>query len=192
MPLRAGLGLITETDLEEYTIFSGSKVKNELLQIYQQKCKSLTDFGYKPGMLCPKLYTTRTHKLDGEYFVVEGSRFKAKATDPIIEFTAVLVARLNLRKMAFDGVTEGAVVLDNVPDINFLAEDDLGYKGFTLQDLKTELLTLNPKATEDTPFYVHRLWGINPITDAQKYVRRTQEVAPRSQMKRSDKSDCMS
>lgn len=111
--------------------------------------------------LTPKFYTTRTHKLDGEYHVVEGSRFKAKPVEPEIKFTAELIGRINFKTEDWDGVTEGAFILGHVPkNIKVIAEDDLGHSGATLEKLRDELLRLNKKATIDTPFFVHRLWGI--------------------------------
>jgi hypothetical protein len=159
MPLRAGLGLIIIKTLQEYNLKRARK-------------KPVNE---KPFLtLTPKFYTTRTHKLDGEYQVVEGSRFKAKPVEPEIKFTAELIGRINFKKMDdWDGVTEGAFILGHVPkNIKVIAEDDLGYEGATLENLRDELLRINKKATIDTTFYVHRLWGINPITDdAQKYIK---------------------
>jgi len=121
-PLRAGLGLITE-ELDA------------------------------PGMtgLCPKIYTTRTHRLSGEYYVVEGSRFKAKPVVPEIRFKVTTVASLNLH--------DGVVTFPPRFDFSWktFPEKDLGVKGATFEQLRDELLRLNKKATIDTPFFVNKL-----------------------------------
>ncbi|MDD5453936.1 MAG: hypothetical protein PHW62_00350 [Candidatus Ratteibacteria bacterium] len=153
MPLRAGLGLITLKELKEYNL-ERARTKKADEQPF------LT--------LLPKFYTTRTHKLEGEYQVVEGSRFKAKPVEPEIKFTAELIGQINFKTCDWDGVSVRAFILGHVlKNIEVIGEDDLGYEGATLETLRDELLRLNKKATTDTPFYVHRLWGINPITDSE-------------------------
>jgi len=151
MPLRAGLGLISNEKLREYAVFNGSKVKEAILKAYQQTCKSLTDIRYSPEMLCPKIYTTRTHHLSGEYIVVEGSRFKAKPVVPEIRFKVTKVASLNLH----DGVATFPPMFDF--SWKTFPEKDLGVKGAAFEQLRDELLHLNKKATLDTPFYINRL-----------------------------------
>ncbi len=125
LPLRAGLGLITEEELSNHHGFTG---------------------------LCPKIYTTRTRPMKGEYYVVEGNRFKAKPVEPGIKFKVTKVAELNLH---------GVVSVSPGNEFDFswktFAEQDLGYKGATLEQLRDELLRLNPKATIDTSFYVNLL-----------------------------------
>lgn len=125
LPLRAGLGMITEGELENHPGFSG---------------------------LCPKIYTTRNRPLQGEYYVVEGSRFKAKPVEPGIKFKVTKVAELNLH---------GVLTVPPNNEFEFswktFPELDLGIKGATFEQLRNELLRLNPKATIDTPFYVNLL-----------------------------------
>lgn len=128
-PLRAGLELITGRELNA------------------------------PGMtgLCPKIYTTRTRQLSGEYYVVEGSRFKAKPVEPRIEFRVTDSCKLDLRNALV--ISDVGWAKTSILDRNGLtfAELDLGIKGATFEQLRDELLRLNPKATIDTPFYVNRL-----------------------------------
>ena len=113
--------------------------------------------GYIPASellsnLSPKTYTSRLKPLSGEYYVVEGSRFKAKPVEPEIKFKVSKVAELNLH-----GVL--TVLPGNEFDFSWktFAEKDLGTKGATFEMLRDELLRLNKKATLDTPFYVNLL-----------------------------------
>ncbi len=159
MPLKAGLEIITEEELREYGIFYGSEVKTELLKFHQLNCKSLTDFGYNPEMLCSKIYTTRSHRLNGNYHVVEGSRFRDEVhpVDPEITLTAVCRGQLDLRARTLDG----SPLL--FPDI--LAQADLGIRGATFGDLISVLLKLNNSHTIDTKFYVNRLFPLDKTSD---------------------------
>ncbi len=114
--------------------------------------------------LCPKIYTTRTRRLSGEYYVVDGSRFKAKPVEPRIEFRVTNTCRLNLAEGLVCPIHNGkpdyenwaTVEILNKNDLTF-AELDLGIKGVTYGQLRDELLRLNPEATIDTPFYVNLL-----------------------------------
>ncbi len=105
-----------------------------------------------PKQYCKKLYTTRTHRLSGEYYVVEGSRFKAKPVKPEIKFKVSKVAELNLH---------GVITVPPGQEFDLswktFAENDLGVKGATFEQLVTELLRLNKKATIDTIFYINLL-----------------------------------
>lgn len=147
MPLRAGLGLITIKTLQDYNLERAkTKPANE-----------------KPFLtLTPKFYTTRTHKLDGEYQVVEGSRFKAKPVYPRIEFRVDMSCRLDLRNALVTTDTEkygevwAMLPILSRDDLTF-PELDLGIKGRSFSDLRDELLRLNKKATIDTSFYVSKL-----------------------------------
>ncbi len=135
LPLRAGLGLITEEELKSQTI----------------NCAGVERF----TVLCPKIYTTRTRSMNGEYYVVEGSRFKAKPVEPKIEFQVEISDELDLRRGVFrkgDPIVGWAIA-----DRNGLSfpELDLGIRGTTFKQLRDELLRLNPIATIDTPFYVN-------------------------------------
>ena len=105
-----------------------------------------------PNKYCKKVFTTRTHPMQGEYYVVEGSRFKAKPVVPEIRFKVTKVAELNLH-----GVL--TVLPGNEFDFSWktFPEMDLGVKGATFADLSGELLRLNKKATMETPFYVNLL-----------------------------------
>ncbi len=137
LPLRAGLGLITEKELELQT----------------QACASISRF----TVLCPKIYTTRTRPMNGEYYVVEGSRFKAKPVEPRIEFRVEISEEFDLRRGIFrkgNVLVSWAIASRN--DLSF-PELDLGIRGATFEKLRDELLRLNPKATIDTPFYVNLL-----------------------------------
>jgi len=106
----------------------------------------------RPKQYCPKTFTTRTHPLSGEYYVVEGSRFKAKPVVPEIRFKVSKVANLNLH---------GVLTVRPGHEFDFswktFPENDLGLKGSTFEQLRDELLRLNPKATLDTPFFVNLL-----------------------------------
>lgn len=130
LPLRAGLGYITEDDLTA-SIYPGMS---------------------RFTMLCPKIYTTRTRPMSGEYYVVEGSRFKAKPVEPRIEFKVRKVAEIDM---------DGVLTQRQGQEFNFVwrtfPEQDLGIKGATFDQLKSELMRLYPKTTMDTPFYVNLL-----------------------------------
>lgn len=147
LPLRWGLGQYT--DVQIITLISKFK----------------PDDPDSPAKYCPKIYTTRTHPLSGEYYVVEGSRFKAKPVEPRIEFQCSESYKLDLRSAKIvsddwkDGLWRVILVLDNiVGGCRFsFPELDLGIKGATFEDLKNELLKLNKKSTIDTPFYVNKL-----------------------------------
>ncbi len=107
-----------------------------------------------PQTLCQKIYTTRTHRLSGEYVVVEGSRFKAKPVEPEIKFNVSISEEIDLKRGIFkkdDNIIGWAIA--NRGDLTY-PELDLGIKGATFELLKNELLRLNKKATIETPFYV--------------------------------------
>ena len=134
IPLRWGLGQYSD---EQITKFS------EMFK---------PDAPDHPNKYCKKVFTTRTHPMQGEYYVVEGSRFKAKPVVPEIRFKVTKVAELNLH-----GVL--TVLPGNEFDFSWktFPEMDLGVKGATFADLSGELLRLNKKATMETPFYVNLL-----------------------------------
>jgi hypothetical protein len=155
MPLRCGLGLITEEELSEYAVFNGCEVKESVLKMHQRACKSLMDIEYSPDLLCPKVFTTRTRPLRGEYVVVEGSRFKARPVEPRIEFRARKVAELIL---AGDGrLTDSCTDGLSYDEWKHFPEFDLGVRGASWHVLRDELLHLNKRATVDTVFYINRL-----------------------------------
>ncbi len=132
MSLRAGLGLITERELHKGN-----------------------------SLLCPKIYTTRTRKMSGEYYVVEGSRFKAQSVEPRIVFQVKKTFPLNLRTGRVGTIPWEAGGNIGYPDLTF-PELDLGIKNATFKDLRDEILKLTTKATIDTPFYINRL---EPLED---------------------------
>lgn len=101
--------------------------------------------------IAPKLYTIRTHRLSGDYYVVEGSRFKAKPVEPRIEFTSNPVATIKF----LEPIIEWYSIHDKIP-IN-LPELDLGIRGVTFTHLRDELLKLNKNATVETKFHINRL-----------------------------------
>lgn len=139
IPLRMGLGYI------------------KAQEIYNDKGNGLT--------YVPKLYTTRTHPLSGEYVVVEGNRLRAKPVIPEIRFRVSVSEELDLRRAIFkknDSIIGWAIANRN--GLTF-PELDLGYMGATFGDLRNELLRLNKKVTIDAPFYVNLL---EPITDCIK------------------------
>lgn len=163
MPLKAGLGIITAEQLREYGVFYGSEVKAELLKFHQLTCKSLTDIDYHPEMLCPKLYTTRSHRLNGDYQVVEGSRYKKDDVHPVepeIILTAVCRGQLDLRNRTID---DSPLLF---PDS--FAQADLGIKNATFDDLISVILKLNKNNTIDTKFYVNRLFPVDKVSDEQE------------------------
>ena len=159
MPLKAGLGMITQEELREYGIFYGSEVKTELLKFYQQRCKSLTDIDYTPEMLYPKIFTTRPHKLNGNYHVVEGSRYRDEVhpVEPEITLTAVCQGQLDLRNRTLD--SNPLLFPDS------FAQADLGIRNATFDDLISILLKLNKTHTIDTKFYINRLFSLDNISD---------------------------
>ena len=134
LPLRWGIGQYTD---EQITKFS------EMFK---------PDAPDHPEKYCPKIFTTRTHPLSGEYYVVEGSRFKAKRVVPEIGFKVSKVADLNLH---------GVVSFPPGQEFDFswktFPSQDLGVRGATFAQLRDELLRLNKKATIDTPFFVNLL-----------------------------------
>lgn len=142
LPLRAGLGLVAEEELNNHPGFTG---------------------------LCPKIYTTRTRPMKGEYYVVEGSRFKAKPVKPRIEFRCTQSCKLDLRNALVLTGNKSCSDLWATPQIlarNDLTfpELDLGIKRSTFEQLRDELLRLNKKATLDTPFFVNKLEQL--VTDS--------------------------
>jgi len=143
MPLKAGLGIITEDELIKY----------------QEKMNShpLTSV----GCLCPKIYTTRTRRMSGEYQVVRGSRFKAKPLDPPIHFKVEESYEIDFKThyLMVGGSVVHASYLDDL-GYNF-SELDLGIRGQSIETLHDELLRLNKKATIDTKFYVNKLEPID-------------------------------
>ena len=109
---------------------------------------------------CPKLYTTRTRKLSGEYYVVEGSRYKAKPVEPRIEFKVRVSEEIDLRRAVFKkGDTICGWAIANRNGLTY-PELDLGVMGSDFEQLRDELLRLNRGATIDTVFYVNILENI--------------------------------
>ena len=143
MPLKAGLKMIPE----------------DALQVYQDHMNSNPQTAV--GNLCPKIYTTRTRRMSGEYQVVRGSRFKAKPLDQPIQFKVIESFEVDFKSntLLFCG---GALYPSylGIGDHTF-PELDLGIKGTTQKMLHDELLKLNKKATVDTTFYVNKLAPIN-------------------------------
>ena len=185
MPLRAGLGLITEDELKEW---SDRHCKKCGLMMVSQRYR-MAHFPDSPACecknpeslmeLCPKIYTTRKSPLKGEYYVVEGSRFKAKPVEPRIEFKVEQSWELDLgleaikfgktmanhtllqKKEIDDFVIRKLVESFNTLEGHSFPELDLGYKTATFEGLKNVLLNCNKGTTIDTPFYVNRLEPIN-------------------------------
>jgi hypothetical protein len=111
-----------------------------------------SQYGY-----CSKLYTTRTHRLSGEYYVVEGSRYKSKAVEPRIEFKVTISEELDLKRGIFKkGDTICGWAIANRNALTY-PELDIGVTGTTFLQLRDELLRLNKKATIETPFFVNVL-----------------------------------
>lgn len=140
LPLRAGLGLITEEEMNSHPGFTG---------------------------LCPKIYTTRTRPMYGEYYVVEGSRFKAKPVEPEIQFRVTENAHLNLSEGLVCPIHNGKSDYESWAAIETLdqavltfAELDLGIKGSSYSGLVNILLKLNKTSTINTPFYVNLLESV--------------------------------
>jgi hypothetical protein len=143
MPLKAGLGIITEDKLRQYEWDRQNRVNPFTVS------------------LCPKIYTTRTRPMSGEYQVVRGSRFKAKPLDPPIQFKVV-------ESFQIDFESEQLLFCGGLLDPSYLSKDeytfpelDLGIKGTTMKMLHDELLRLNKKSTVDTPYYINALEPIN-------------------------------
>jgi len=139
MPLKAGLGMITEDELNNYI--------GHLNKFSLNSCP----------VLCPKIYTTRTQCMSGEYQVVRGSRFKAKPLDPPIQFKVIESFEIDFESehLLFCG---GALYPSYLSKGDYtFPELDLGIKGTTMRMLHVELLKLNKKATADTPFYINKL-----------------------------------
>lgn len=129
----------------------------------------------------PKKFTTRTHPLNGEYIVVEGSRFNAKAkpVEPQIQFKAKPVCMIDFKSKVFLEVNtkkffaewDFFTTYDSENGNTIFSEYDLGFRGATFEMLKKELLRLNQKATEETLFFVNRL---EPILRTHVNTRATQ------------------
>ena len=139
MPLMAGLNMISKDALQVYEDHMNSN--------------SLSTACH----LCPKIYTTRTRRMSGEYQVVRGSRFKAKPLDPPIQFKVV-------ESFEIDFGTESLLCCGDSLHLSYLntlgytlAELDIGIDGTTTKKLHSELLRLNKKATADTTFYINKL-----------------------------------
>ncbi len=140
MPLRWGLGYLSEEDVREIL---GAR-------------NPVSGNGELP--ICKKIYTTRTHELEGEYYVVHGSRFKAKPVEPMIEFVVSTSCKLNLKT---GHVTNNdrdfwSTVILGRNGLTF-AELDLGNRGATFEQLRDELLRHYKNAAIETPFYVSSL-----------------------------------
>ncbi len=149
LPLRWGLGQYTNEQIEA------------LIRKFKPNAPD------SPKKYCHKIYTTRTHQLSGEYVVVEGDRYHAKPVEPEIRFRAdpAITMKLNLltELVSIDGEwgaggihTSECYWKLNRDGLTF-PELDLGIRGATFEQLRDELLRLNPKANLDTPFYVNRL-----------------------------------
>lgn len=154
MPLRAGLGLITAAELQE--VSSMHELHDEI-------------------ELCPKIYTSRKKPLKGEYYVVEGSRFKAKPVEPRIEFKVEQTWELNLsleaikfgstltnhtllqKKEINDFIIQKMIESFDMLEDHTFPELDLGYKRATFNELKEVLLGCNKGTTINTPFHINRL-----------------------------------
>lgn len=134
LPLRWGIGQYTDEQIDEFS------------KMFKP------DAPDHPKQYCKKLYTTRTHPMSGEYYVVEGSRYKAKPVQERIEFKVSKVAELNLH-----GVFSFPPGQEFDLSWKTFAENDLGVKGATFEQLVTELLRLNKKATLDTLFFINLL-----------------------------------
>ena len=139
IPLRLGLGYLTAEQ-------AGAAMKT------MYPSQSNFDFA-------PKLYTTRTRQLSGDYYVVEGSRFKAKPVEPRIEFTAHPVATIQFADehltLLYRPSIEWHSPEDQIPPN--LPELDLGISGVTFSHLRDELFKLNKNAALDTLFHINKL-----------------------------------
>jgi len=136
--LRWGLGYITEDEAKE------------AIDSVPHMC------GDEPPSLGPKIYTTCTHRLSGDYYVVEGSRFKAKPVEPRIEFTAHPVAIIQFSDRP-------SIVWQSFHDQLplKLPELDLGITGVTFRQLQDEVFRRNRNITADTVFSINKLERIN-------------------------------
>ncbi len=106
---------------------------------------------------CPKLYTTRTHRLSGEYYVVEGSRYKAKPVEPRIEFRVSISEEIDLKRAIFKkNNTIWGWAIANRGQLIY-PELDLGVRGVTFYQLRDTLLRLNKGSTIDTSFFVNTI-----------------------------------
>ncbi len=140
LPLRWGLGYYSEKEITDI-LAEGNLV-----------------FGNGELPICAKIYTTRTRPLKGDYYVVQGSRFKASALEPRIEFRVEMSCQLDLKNglVSTDGKTWATTDILSKNGRNF-AELDLGDRGATFEQFREKLLSFYPKTTIDTPFFVSRL-----------------------------------
>lgn len=143
MPLMAGLKMIPEDALQVYQDHMNSNPKTAV------------------GDLCPKIYTTRTRRMSGEYQVVRGSRFKAKPLDPPIQFKVEESYEIDFNSYLL--LAGGSAFHPSYLEWrNYtFPELDLGIKGTTVKMLHDELLRLNKKSTVDTTFYINKLEPID-------------------------------
>lgn len=139
MPLKVGLGMITEKELQEYPIDWALKKKDNM------------------PILCPKIYTTRTRPMAGEYQVVRGSRFKAVPLDPPIEFKVESNVQFDLKSLTVPMPENNFLYPNGLSKSYTIPELDLGVVGTTVEMLRDELLRSYKKATIDTPFYINKL-----------------------------------
>lgn len=138
MPLRAGLGLIDQVTFEEYILMGRERIP-------------------KFPVLCSKIYTTRRSPMWGEYYVVEGSRYKAEPVKPRIEFRVRETYWLDLASGELRRPPSLASIEDlGVGGLTF-PEIDLGIRGATFQELRDVLLKLNRGSTLETPFFINKL-----------------------------------
>lgn len=135
MPLKAHLGMISEQELYEYNLKYVASSKQPFLK------------------LCPKQLTTRPHRLNGRYYVVEGGWFDKYPVMPEIRLEAVCAGQLDLQNKTLDG--RSLLFPDR------FAEADLGIAGKTFEDFVNVILKLNKKHTINTRFYITKLFPIN-------------------------------
>ena len=145
IPLRLGLGYLTTKQAQE---------EAERINMPMGKRNS---YDITRPALVSKIYTTRKRRLSGKYYVVEGSRYKAKPVEPRIEFEAHPVAMINFTE---NNIFFGWLNVDEEKPPN-IPELDLGLIGVTWKDLLDELLRLNKKTTTDTLFFINKMERIN-------------------------------
>lgn len=207
MPLKAGLGMVTEEQIAKYNVDLCKNCMHPVTMgpdahtmyhargdvLSQPSCLTPKCDCKSPSKvkLCPKIYTSRKSPLKGEYYVVEGSRFKAKPVVPRIEFKVERSLELNLdleaikisgtwvhhsllqqKETTDDSITQKLRDVFNMPSGYTFPEFDLGYKGVTFEDLKNVLLNCNKGATINTPFYVNQM---EPIKSDRRLEGNLQE-----------------
>jgi len=116
--------------------------------------------------ICPKIFTTRTHRLMGDYVAIEGSRYKAKPVEPRIEFEVKESWEFDIKTGKVTQIINGETFQIDASRFKPFPDEfsrytfpelDLGIRGTTFDELKHVLIRLNTKVKLGMNFYINRL-----------------------------------